>query len=308
MTSRNMSVASRLLVVLPIAGGLLLSSHVNAQDTSTPGSNSPVRGDFLANESADLADQVPASLQHGCETYARELQANYSVSTSLVKTKKFEKNTAQTSDQDQTTETSDQTSAETRSEFTLTRRLRTVTHEYPGLGIADSWYQLDNGATRQTRFFDRQQRGIEFDPQSSAQAKAGWHKRYQLVDVGLRQSLDRVATHGEGCAEIQLLKGRTPDAELTLLWMPAWDLPVSFASHTTEQFTLTALQNVTLDAAKIQHEANVRARFKMTDYADIGDHEADPFLFSMIRLGFLQEGASGFYDVYGNPVGGGHRH
>ena len=40
-----------------------------------------------------------------------------------------------------------------------------------------------------------------------------------------------------------------------------------------------------------------------TDYTNIGDNESDPFLISMINLGFIEDHAHGFYDSKGNIMG-----
>ena len=42
--------------------------------------------------------------------------------------------------------------------------------------------------------------------------------------------------------------------------------------------------------------------------ADIGDDHTDPFLTNMVNQGFIEAGASGFYDQNGNAIGEGHRH
>ena len=48
--------------------------------------------------------------------------------------------------------------------------------------------------------------------------------------------------------------------------------------------------------------------YQTTDYAYIGDNENDPFLAKMINQGFVEHGASGFYDAQGNQLQGSHKH
>ena len=45
-----------------------------------------------------------------------------------------------------------------------------------------------------------------------------------------------------------------------------------------------------------------------TDFADVGDNEAGPFLRKMIALGFVEHGASGFYQANGETLQGGAHH
>jgi len=71
--------------------------------------------------------------------------------------------------------------------------------------------------------------------------------------------------------------------------------------------TLT-LGTVDFKKAQIQQQFALWDAYQTTDYADIGDNEGDPFLAKMINLGFIEHGASGFYDANGKALGGGHSH
>lgn len=71
--------------------------------------------------------------------------------------------------------------------------------------------------------------------------------------------------------------------------------------------TLT-LDKVKFDKAAVMQQFANWDSFQTTDYADIGDNEGDPFLAKMINLGFIEHGASGFYDASGKALGGGHSH
>ena len=51
-----------------------------------------------------------------------------------------------------------------------------------------------------------------------------------------------------------------------------------------------------------------RVDYQATDYADIGDDHTDPFLTKMVTQGFIEAGASGFYDQHGRALKGEHNH
>ena len=51
-----------------------------------------------------------------------------------------------------------------------------------------------------------------------------------------------------------------------------------------------------------------RQNYQSTDYADIGDDHTDPFLTKMVTQGFIEAGASGYYDEHGHSIGEGHSH
>ena len=51
-----------------------------------------------------------------------------------------------------------------------------------------------------------------------------------------------------------------------------------------------------------------RESYQSTDYADIGDDHTDPFLTKMVNQGFIEAGASGYYDQHGQAIGSSHTH
>jgi hypothetical protein len=65
-----------------------------------------------------------------------------------------------------------------------------------------------------------------------------------------------------------------------------------------------SLKSLTLSNKQITPFFKSRYAYYATDYADIGDDHTDPFLTKMMNLGFIEHGASGFYDTQGNPMSG----
>jgi hypothetical protein len=93
---------------------------------------------------------------------------------------------------------------------------------------------------------------------------------------------------------------------IVLKWLPELQL-VSFFSSTRgdikETWQLTSQQ---YDQPAIELFFTQLSQYQSTDYADIGDDHTDPFLAKMINLGFVEHGASGFYNTDGQPIEGGH--
>ena len=59
----------------------------------------------------------------------------------------------------------------------------------------------------------------------------------------------------------------------------------------------------------LQQRLASRDDYTLIDFADIGDSEENPFVKKMINWGFVEHGASGFYDEHGHAIEGhGHAH
>lgn len=88
-----------------------------------------------------------------------------------------------------------------------------------------------------------------------------------------------------------------------VLWVEQASVPARVADA-AQQWQLVSIQRVSMS------ETFDRWRtWPSTDFADVGDNEADPFLRKMIALGFVEHGASGFYRADGEPLrDGAHRH
>ena len=65
---------------------------------------------------------------------------------------------------------------------------------------------------------------------------------------------------------------------------------------------------MSLDEVEIAAEFVKREQYISTDYADIGDDHTEPFLTQMVNLGFIEGGASDFYNAQGEALQGEHGH
>ncbi|MEP5230737.1 hypothetical protein [Alcanivorax sp.] len=87
-----------------------------------------------------------------------------------------------------------------------------------------------------------------------------------------------------------------------VLWLERVGVPARVADR-TQQWQLVSLQRESMSDTFDRWR-----KWPSTDFADIGDNEADPFLRKMIALGFVEHGASGFYQADGKPMQGGPHH
>ncbi|MGO4892485.1 hypothetical protein [Flavobacterium sp. W21_SRS_FM6] len=197
-----------------------------------------------------------------------------------------------------------------KSSLILWRDGHTVAHQFPQTNITESWYLLKNQHIKPTRFFDHYKRAIEYQPGEKVHGKSekDWLYRYQLVSQALLSQLELSSESGEGCNQEQTFSKDTPQGKIVVKWLPALNLLSYFSSTVGGQQEIWQLINKQSDSSQIQAFFAQRNAYQSTDFADIGDDHSDPFLAKMINLGFVEHGASGFYNADGQAIGAEHNH
>lgn len=106
---------------------------------------------------------------------------------------------------------------------------------------------------------------------------------------------------GEGVAVVQGCEARAFGnvAGSKVLWLAEAGLPARVEGLSGVVWQLVSLETVSRAESFGRWE-----QWQSTDFADVGDNEADPFLRRMIALGFVEHGASGFYQADGSPLEG----
>ncbi len=195
----------------------------------------------------------------------------------------------------------------------LSRLNGQVALQNPEAEITELWNKTGNGKLHLIRYFDRYQRGIEYQPGEirSRHSGADWSSKYQLLSDDFIQTLtltESQESQNEGCQRTETYHATVAATSSQLTWLPEYSLPKLYVEKTpatTIRWTLTEIET---NPAEIRPKFDVLASFQTTDYADIGDNESDPFLLKMINLGFVEHGSNGFYDADGNTLDGDHHH
>ena len=194
-------------------------------------------------------------------------------------------------------------------EISLLRYNNTVAHQYPKVGITETWKMVRNKLIKPVRYFDKHERAIEYQPGESIHGRIekDFSFRYQLISNTLLNKMTLERSEGKGCMRIEYLTYQNNKVDMVLAWLPELKLIQHFRvieKNTTREWSLVSVDhNLNLEAF-----FESRDKYKATDYADIGDDHTDPFLTNMVNQGFIEAGASGFYDQNGNVIGEGHRH
>ena len=192
----------------------------------------------------------------------------------------------------------------------LWRRGLEVAHEFPDAGVTEIWNRIIDGRIRPVRYFDLDQRGIEYQPEDINKGKGDrdWNGKFQLISDDQFAAMTLVSTQGMGCDVEELYRFNNNGLETELTWLPELKLVKSYAEEKPDHRTKWVLLEVIQDKQKISQSFDSRSGYQLTDYADIGDSEDDPFMRKLIHLGFVSHEASGFYDEHGQPLEGGHLH
>jgi hypothetical protein len=102
-----------------------------------------------------------------------------------------------------------------------------------------------------------------------------------------------------------LKKGET---SISLEWLTHLRLVKTYSEVSSSGKATWTLEGMVSEADEVRKHFATRAGYQTTDYADIGDNESDPFFLKMMNLGFVDHGASGFYDHHGRTLAGQYPH
>ena len=166
--------------------------------------------------------------------------------------------------------------------------------------VISVWHK-EAGSASLLRVFPDYQRSIWY-PAGDLHA-LGKETRWQTV-TGWPEP-DRAGFKSAG-KEVTVVQGctarRYEKVSQSVLWAEEPGLPARMPEG-GRRWQLTSLQ-----WASFSETFERWLRWPSTDFADVGDNEADPFLRKMIALGFVEHGASGFYSADGEALQGGHHH
>jgi hypothetical protein len=190
----------------------------------------------------------------------------------------------------------------------LWRQPNAVLHRYPTTEITEGWEHVHNKIIKPTRYFDHYQRAIEYQPGERVHGKqdTDWSYRNQLISDAMLAIMTRTNQQGQGCDATETYALTDTRQELTLVWLPALQLVKSFHIKTPHKIIDWQQTELTFNETAIKQKFAMLSNYQSTDFADIGDDHTDPFLTKMVHQGFLEAGASGYYDTKGNAIGSHH--
>lgn len=176
----------------------------------------------------------------------------------------------------------------------------TVLYRYPSSNISQLWHLQSNGFVKNVHYFDEFSRAIEYDSVDlPAGSRHDWSAKDQLISQVFLDALE----NKEQINSCETRYSQEKNGEKwSITWSNKYNLPIAMQyikEGKNVQFTLIDIKH---DADKVAKVVNKLNAYQGTDFADIGDNESDPFIRKMIHLGFIDHGASGFYDANGNSL------
>lgn len=191
-------------------------------------------------------------------------------------------------------------------------------HSYAEINQSEVWNRLPNGLLRVVKHFDAHARAIEYESIDSNNARENntWISKYHLVpDALYDQILNKEiapSVSSNNCELEQSYHDLQQRIRYDVVWNTQYQLPVSLtvlsASANGTVMTLWNLHSIEDNNREVALQFDKWDSHSTIDFADIGDNEHDPFIRKMINLGFLSDGASGFYDSSGRAHFNGHLH
>jgi len=172
-------------------------------------------------------------------------------------------------------------------DFTLYRHNSIVAYQYKEQGITELWQHYQENKVALNRYFDNQQRGIEYQP-NELRAAVNWQEKYQLISDEKIAQMTKITQVGNGCyqqSEYSLVQG---DSKIRLTWLANLKLVKRLQVVNGKDVKIWQLNTLDHEQTQVIDFLRQKDNYQSTDYADIGDHEADPFLAKMINQGFIE--------------------
>lgn len=195
------------------------------------------------------------------------------------------------------------------SRLLIWRDYQQVLQQLPDKKMATYYYKATPNTLQSIRLFDEFQTGIEYQKNelsNMGRSVASWEEHTQLINDALLKQLRLERVETDECDTLMHYSGELNGHRYKVSWLKKQKL-IKFYQDESDQ----KLINITLikkdnDPKIIADTFSHYLNFNMVDFADIGDNENDPFIAKMIRQGFIEHGASGFYQANGDPISHNH--
>jgi len=165
----------------------------------------------------------------------------------------------------------------------LLRSASRVMHIHPQSRTADMWELNARGTVHFSRFYDAEQRGIEFYQAAAEPASQfDWEQVWQLAPEAVRtDNPPQRIEQQSGCARVENYHYEKDGLEYELDWLSEQQLVLAMVMTRDGQRVSWALERVVEQADTLPREYQRRAAYITIDFADLGDQESDPFFRSM---------------------------
>ena len=197
---------------------------------------------------------------------------------------------------------------DTSKQLNVWRSGSTVAYQNLNARVTDYWTKSANDRLKLVRLFDSYEKGIEYEAKNYGN-KISWENLFHKFAPQRLASMQLIQTQGVGCNKVEFYQQDTKGQTVEVEWLPEYQIAKRVSVQSKANSSALLLTELVTDSKIVAKQFAHWDSYYLTDYVDIGDNESDPFLSKMINMGFVQGGASGFYDSKGNQLSGhGHSH
>lgn len=184
--------------------------------------------------------------------------------------------------------------------LTIYRNADHVIYEYPDSQLADVWQLAMNDQLELGRYFTGAKRAITYTSSDLKNVgnRNSWAKLFGIVDMRDKTPL---VTQGSGCQTISDYEQQSEQIDyLDKLRLPTSMVFFNPDSQANSSYGYQLYQLTSLSYSnEIEDKLAEFQEYDETDFADIGDKEADPFISRMIHQGFIEHSAHNGADSHG---------
>ena len=179
-----------------------------------------------------------------------------------------------------------------------------VAYYYPQQQITEVYSRMNKDNVSLIRAFDAYHKAIEYESSDIKMEKEinSWQAHKNLASP---HTLQKKASQERLKSGIVIYTKRTKNSFTQMIWYEPQELLLSLEQYKDHRllyhYELNKLQAADTHLQKISH-------YETTDFADIGDHEDDPFFIKLINLGFISHHESNAINTKGEHIEIGHQH
>ncbi len=186
------------------------------------------------------------------------------------------------------------------------RAVGRVAYYYPQQEITEVYSKMQHDDVSLIRAFDAYKKAIEYESSDITMEHEhnSWQAHQNIVNPKIlaHQALPKRDQDYPG---IVVYTKRTDNSFTQMIWYEPKKLLLSLEQYKEHQllyhYKLHKLQ-------KADHHLQAIAQYDTTDFADIGDHEEDPFFIKLINLGFVSHHESNAINTEGKHISIAHSH
>jgi hypothetical protein len=284
----NKKVTFKQCVILSLLIAVIGSNADNESLQSAKNNQSKAVSKIVETADFDKANDSEVGATVSCKFDHAYIAAHYDITKKTQSVKEQHHNHQH--DGDGHDSQGNESDAQTTEKLILWRNNREVAQQSLDSQLTNYWYQLANRQIKSVKFFDGYKKAIEYSPSDVQfeQGPSAWQAKSQIITDDLIAKMQLTSKQGSGCFRVEHYKKSTASQEMNLVWLPELKLIRSLSISNKNVNSVWQLDRIETSKQLVINQFKTWQDYSMTDFADIGDNESDPFLQKMINMGFIE--------------------